>query len=263
MEDKKTNTTAFSIKYYGEISKEALKFASESSTCSVIFCEKGTLSLGSYGGRRTLSSGGRAVIIYENGISLKPSAELIGRIFVFSGSAVLELFKYYLRGRNYEIFSARYKSSADTVLYLREAENNAFTPTLFDIHRMLFGLFSEDEQYNGQSRSAVSAIKEYIDSNVNKKLTLDELSRLFFISKTQIYRLFKSEYGIAPMTYMLLKKTEAAKLMLASDGMKVSRIAEALCFTDAKHFSKTFKNFTGMLPAEYKKSLKSLKPDNE
>ena len=104
----------------------------------------------------------------------------------------------------------------------------------------------------GKVDSAV-LIKEYIDSHADGKLTLEDISKVFFISKTQIFRIFKMYFGMPPMQYFLFKKVEISKKMLTEDNMRVSDIAEALGFSDSKHFSKTFRKYSGVLPREYRK----------
>ncbi len=113
------------------------------------------------------------------------------------------------------------------------------------------------------SGSTAEAIKAYIDSHLEGKLTLDELSKIFFVSKTQIFRIFKEAYDVAPMQYFLKQKIELAKRLLSDGNMRISEIAESLSFTDAKHFSKTFRKFTGELPRNYRRKPISSESENK
>jgi len=102
-------------------------------------------------------------------------------------------------------------------------------------------------------RRTALRIKEYIDAHAKEKTELSELSRVFFMSKTQIHRLFKEEYGVSPIRYLIDRKIEISKKLLENEGLKISEIAEALSFSDARHFSKTFFRREGLLPSEYRK----------
>ena len=62
-----------------------------------------------------------------------------------------------------------------------------------------------------------------------------------------------SEYGVSPIRYLIDRKIEISKKLLENEGLKISEIAEALSFSDARHFSKTFFRREGMLPSEYRK----------
>ena len=126
----------------------------------------------------------------------------------------------------------------------------------FSLHRLIKCVADTlNEETKGRVNTA-SLIREYIDSHASGKLTLEEISSVFFISKTQIFRIFKSYFGISPMQYFLQQKIEISKKMLIQDNMRVSDIAEALGFSDAKHYSKTFRKYTGALPRDYRKEMR-------
>lgn len=123
----------------------------------------------------------------------------------------------------------------------------------FSFHRLVkISVDARIKEEKGKVDTAI-LIKEYIDSHASGKLTLEEISKVFFISKTQIFRIFKMYFGIPPMQYFLFKKVEISKKMLTEDNMRVSDIAETLGFSDSKHFSKTFRKYTGVLPREFRK----------
>ena len=127
------------------------------------------------------------------------------------------------------------------------------------VHRFFLKAGKAISAGNAVKKNTATLIRGYIDTHVDGKLTLDELSANFFVSKTQIFRMFKESYGMAPMQYFLHKKIEYAKHLLSTTDKHMAEIAEELSFTDAKHFSKTFKNYAGILPRDYKKQIKSKK----
>lgn len=96
-------------------------------------------------------------------------------------------------------------------------------------------------------------IKEYIDAHAGQKLTLDTVAEVFFLSKSQIFRIFKGRYGIPPMQYYIQKKVEAARDLLINTEMRISDIADALAFSDSKHLSKAFLGIYGVLPKDCRK----------
>ena len=60
----------------------------------------------------------------------------------------------------------------------------------------------------------VERIRHYIDTNYEKDLSLTTLSKHFFISKYQISRLFKKQFGINYSDYILKARMEAAAVIL-------------------------------------------------
>ncbi len=152
-----------------------------------------------------------------------------------------------------EAINEIHQHSANPELTQKEKQLDCMPPFL----RMITKIHRASMLGGRNTQSTVAMIRNHIDAHLEGKLTLDELSKMFFVSKTQIFRMFKETYGIAPMQYFLQKKIELAKQMLSGSDMHISEIAEALSFTDAKHFSKTFKKFSGELPRNYRREARS------
>ena len=97
--------------------------------------------------------------------------------------------------------------------------------------------------------------KEILDSSVFDNITIDELSKRLFISKTILSREFKKIYAISPYHYYLNKKFSQAKLMLHNSNMSIKEISDALCFADEHYFSGLFKRKVGVSPSDFRKLL--------
>ncbi len=102
--------------------------------------------------------------------------------------------------------------------------------------------------------SRAENIINYIDQNVYRKFTLDELSDYFFLSKTQVIRLFKEKYKVSPMQYAITRRIAISMYYLSKTKIAISALAEMLAFSDSKHFAKTFKKIVNQTPSEYRKS---------
>ena len=99
----------------------------------------------------------------------------------------------------------------------------------------------------------------YLKRNIDKPLTVRELSEATLISVAKIRKLFYKKHTCAPMQYFNQLKLEAAIELMCNTSLGHAEIAARLGFSDATYFSKFFKNKTGMSPSEYIKSLKSSK----
>ncbi|MBR5011767.1 MAG: helix-turn-helix transcriptional regulator, partial [Clostridia bacterium] len=95
-------------------------------------------------------------------------------------------------------------------------------------------------------------IRDFIDTNIQADISLDDIASKFFFSKSYIISCFKNEFGISPKQYIIQKKIETAKNMLLETDMSIKAIAEMLHFADSHHFSNTFKKQTGMAPVEFR-----------
>lgn len=97
-------------------------------------------------------------------------------------------------------------------------------------------------------------IKSMIDETPNFDITLAEVEKKFFLSKSYIIHLFSDEFNITPKQYILQKKIDTAKVLLRDARCELCEIADILHFSSVQHFSATFKRYTGMTPDTYRRS---------
>lgn len=100
----------------------------------------------------------------------------------------------------------------------------------------------------------VRKIRHYIDTNYEKDISLTTLSQHFFISKYQISRLFKKQFGVNYSDYILKVRMEAAEMMLINSKEKIDDIAKRSGFEETSYFSRVFSKYFGMSPGEYRKN---------
>lgn len=67
---------------------------------------------------------------------------------------------------------------------------------------------------------------------------------------------FESALGMPPGRYVLLRRVERARRLLALQSLSNGEIAAMLGFHDEFHFSKTFSKFTGASPREFRKQAR-------
>lgn len=103
----------------------------------------------------------------------------------------------------------------------------------------------------------VKQIKNYIDSNCNKNLSLDTISNQFFISKYQISRLFTKNYGINYCDYILKVRMEIAARLLKHSDSKIIEIAHQTGYDEISYFSNVFKRYYGCAPSKYRQHVKT------
>lgn len=104
----------------------------------------------------------------------------------------------------------------------------------------------------------LAPITKYLEENTRQKLSVETLCRTFLISPTTLKKLFSTYLGCGAMSYFLDCRIREAKKLIREEGMKFSAIAAELRFASVHHFSRIFKQKTGMTPTEYARSVKSL-----
>lgn len=114
-----------------------------------------------------------------------------------------------------------------------------------------------DTGVNANSKNANPRLREillYIQQSYKENITLESISRLFFINKEYLSFLFKSEMGIPLTTYIRkLRLGYAAKLVITT-GLKSIDISEMCGFNSIASFLRNFKNEYGVSPMEMRKN---------
>ena len=100
----------------------------------------------------------------------------------------------------------------------------------------------------------IRLILDFIDRNLDQKLTLECLSKKFYVSKYHLCKIFKGATGFTVNQYIIyrriLKSTE-----LLRQGLSVSKVTEMCGFQNDCHFITTFKKHVGTSPKQYAKRM--------
>ena len=101
----------------------------------------------------------------------------------------------------------------------------------------------------------LNEILVYINNNVYKAFTVEDLCIKFSISRSSLQNLFKTNIHITPKQYISNVKLNQAKIMIHEHKRTISEISDVLGFTSIHYFSRKFKLQYGMSPTEYAKSI--------
>ena len=94
----------------------------------------------------------------------------------------------------------------------------------------------------------------FISSHINQPISVDDVAAAVGRSRSHISRQFKKELGFNLSDYIMRKKLEEGKSLLAYSDKSLSAISEYLCFSSQSYFQNVFKKKYGMTPLEYRKS---------
>ena len=95
-------------------------------------------------------------------------------------------------------------------------------------------------------------VQEFIEQNVQERITVDHLATKFAISRRNLERRFKKATSNSIVEYMQRVKIEAAKMSLESSRENVNEVMYNIGYTDPKAFRTTFKKITGLSPLQYR-----------
>ena len=104
---------------------------------------------------------------------------------------------------------------------------------------------SKDERMN--------EIINYMQTNY-MMVTLDELSKSFYLSKPYLSKYIKEQTGLTFGENVKKIRMKKAKTLLKNGNMKVESIAETVGYQNVEHFNRLFKKQYGMTPVQYRNS---------
>ncbi len=96
-------------------------------------------------------------------------------------------------------------------------------------------------------------VKQYIEENYEKKITLQKLSELSNISKYHLSHKFKDIYGISPISYLNKTRVTVCKDLLKNTDYSIEEISFILGFSSLSYLSQQFKKYENMTPQKYRK----------
>lgn len=105
------------------------------------------------------------------------------------------------------------------------------------------------------SRKQVSLAKKvckYLMSNIDKHITISEVSDTFNVSPTALKTAFKGVYGVPIYSYLRIHRMQTAALLLRRTNQSVMEIANTCGYDNASKFSGAFRAIMGLTPNEYR-----------
>jgi AraC-like DNA-binding protein len=102
-----------------------------------------------------------------------------------------------------------------------------------------------------RSEQAVQNAINYIENNLNKKISLSQLSSIIHLSDSRFSHVFREYTGKPPIQYINDLRIERAETLLVFSEMNVSEVAAFLGFDSIYYFSRLFKRLRGVSPSAY------------
>ena len=127
------------------------------------------------------------------------------------------------------------------------------------IHSLIADLLSEIKESNWDLISSDYRILDVlgqIEKNLRGDLTNRNLSKTAHMATNAFARLFKENLGLSPQRFVKKKRIDKACVLLHHFNYSIDEVAFESGFSDRHHFSKVFKQVTGLSPAMYRKEFR-------
>jgi transcriptional regulator GlxA family with amidase domain len=109
--------------------------------------------------------------------------------------------------------------------------------------------------FTGQKLHGDEMVKEaqaYIENNLHKKISVEDLSTLFSVGRRNFDRRFIKATGNTPVEYVQRVKIESAKKAFETSRKTINEVMYQVGYSDVKAFREVFRKITGMSPLEYR-----------
>jgi AraC-like DNA-binding protein len=134
---------------------------------------------------------------------------------------------------------------------------NSIKENFFDIEKEaklieLISMLKQDVNgcTNDLNIDKIERTKKFIDNNYLNDISLCDLEKVSDLNRYSVIRQFSEQYGLAPHQYITNARINFAKTLFKS-GYSFADIAVQSGFYDQSHFTKCFKNYTGVTPKHY------------
>lgn len=98
----------------------------------------------------------------------------------------------------------------------------------------------------------IAYVISYIENNLSKNLTIEELSDILHFHPSYFIRFFRAATGVTPLTFIQQKRISLAQRLLLDKNMSIQDISATAGFSNPHYFSHYFKKATGLTPSEYR-----------
>lgn len=110
---------------------------------------------------------------------------------------------------------------------------------------------------------AMHKVKEYMNTNFSRRITLEEAAALVGYSPAYFSRIFKEEMGLTFKEALNNIRIEKSKHLLLSSSASISDICSMVGFNDQSYYCKVFKRLSGVTPDRFRKRSRRIDPDKE
>ncbi|MEO7049501.1 MAG: helix-turn-helix domain-containing protein, partial [Ferruginibacter sp.] len=127
-----------------------------------------------------------------------------------------------------------------------------------DIDRDSQAAFAMFKGQKGHNDKEILKAQQFIEKNIQERITIDELAELTAMGRRSFERRFKQATGNSVLEYIQRIKIEAAKRQFETSRKNINEVMYAVGYTDTKAFRDLFKKITGLTPIAYRNKYNKL-----
>ncbi len=125
-----------------------------------------------------------------------------------------------------------------------------------ECHASTLQSFSENRVYMQGRSEALRRVLLFIDANLKRNISLNEVSEAAFLSPNYLSQLLKKQTGMAFVEWLTARRIDKAQYLLAHTVGRVADIANSVGFADEAYFTRRFRQRCAQSPTEYRKVMR-------
>lgn len=123
--------------------------------------------------------------------------------------------------------------------------------------RKIKGEQKKGDVRQGEGSGRIRSVREYVDTNFTKGITVADLTYLFGMNRTTLCREFKILTGCTLIDYVNRLRVRHTKALLREGNHSLTEIADMLNLSSVHYLSVVFKKYEKLTPTEYISTIKS------
>lgn len=140
---------------------------------------------------------------------------------------------------------------------LKRSPDTELPRALLGVHEMLVKAQAMDRQHRQPHPHAtlVEQACDLLGRDLNRRMSAVELAGELGLSYERFRKVFRDRTGLSPGEYRIRRRLDHARALLAHRKLSVKEVAYALGYKDPFTFSKQFKQFVGVSPAHFRRTI--------
>src|SRR5208283_852175 len=106
-------------------------------------------------------------------------------------------------------------------------------------------------------KPALAGVLDYIEQNMEGRLTLSRLADVASLSVFAFVRSFKGATGVPPHRYIIRRRVERAKELLTDRALSIADVAHRCGFGDQSAFTTVFRRLTCQTPRAFRDTVRT------
>ena len=108
-----------------------------------------------------------------------------------------------------------------------------------------------------EKRHIIKAAKDFVATNYPVSVSVEDIAAAANVSRTTLFRIFKSELNTTPVEFLTAYRIAQAKTLLTETELSITAVARSSGYEDNLYFSRVFRKITGFTPTEYRNCNKN------